>query len=285
MTNELPKISAHVDYVNLSGKYLTAPPRTAQEFERAGRSILSGMLGRAINLELGTQGGRYPFTVQDTSSGLVAAFSIVENQGYQVTATGKVCTRIDGHLQSILATSADHDMNLTRVDVALDVMDATETPLQVFQRLLVTGVPYNRKLRYEQSEDGDSCYIGSRTSDFMLRIYRKDVREGVSDMWVRYELECKHDASHAMLPFYRELVKIGVDKMFEFFKPDAVPPDLARARQLGGATVDLPSLHPATKSARLKWLLDTVIPSVQKLQASDPQEVTVFLKALSEALD
>lgn len=87
----------------------------------------------------------------------------------------------------------------TRVDVALDIIGGV-TGVGVYRTALKTGKAFTASRTWrgmEGSEGGNTLYIGSRSSERMVRVYDKKAEraakfEAISDSsWIRIELELK----------------------------------------------------------------------------------------------
>jgi len=87
---------------------------------------------------------------------------------------------------------------ITRIDCALDTFDIH---IHTFRDAARSGqiVTPGKTVRYLESfsDAGDTLYVGSRTSDRMLRVYNKSVEQG-SDLpiWTRVELEIKGELAN-----------------------------------------------------------------------------------------
>lgn len=83
---------------------------------------------------------------------------------------------------------------VTRLDVAIDVIDTDISPRQLYEQLKSgkgnTKGGRNYKM-WEKNDGGQTLYIGSRTSNIFLRIYDKGAELHTDDVWVRVELELK----------------------------------------------------------------------------------------------
>lgn len=95
----------------------------------------------------------------------------------------------------------------TRVDIALDMYN-TSASMRSFQHALETkrAITASRTWRNMQnSEGGHTLYIGSRTSERMVRVYDKkaerarEYEEIGSDSWIRVEAELKGDRARDFL--------------------------------------------------------------------------------------
>ena len=80
-----------------------------------------------------------------------------------------------------------------RIDIAIDCEDSGITP-QAYDALLDTGAAnaHGRQYHLEKYSDGSyTLYIGSRESDYHMRIYDKAMEQGIEGDIKRVELEIK----------------------------------------------------------------------------------------------
>nr|CRY94988.1 hypothetical protein [uncultured prokaryote] len=81
--------------------------------------------------------------------------------------------------------------SVTRIDIAVDVRGVGD-PEDIYQALLLgLGGTKAQKFTLLTGTTGKTCYVGSRMSEFYLRVYDKAAQMGIEGHWVRIELECK----------------------------------------------------------------------------------------------
>ena len=103
---------------------------------------------------------------------------------------------------------------VTRLDLALDDMGAQYFTVSEVKRYLDAG-QYSSRIRHigtitshdNGALSGETVYLGKRTSDFMLRVYNKQLEQNnnrvhlelplIETPWVRWEMELKRDAACA----------------------------------------------------------------------------------------
>lgn len=119
---------------------------------------------------------------------------------YQVSGTGLQQMYSDGLTEAdILKQLCSRQVKFTRLDYAFDVIDnENATPQSVYDYLmshnsrnLQTRFIHSNTPRAEIS-NADTCYLGSRRSSRMLRVYDKAKELRQAGLWTRIELELKH---------------------------------------------------------------------------------------------
>lgn len=149
--------------------------------------------------------------------------------GINTSISGKGCRYMESQGQDLwslvfrLARSAR--INITRLDLALD----TNVKLIDKIRAKIDKKEYiskSRSISYicksgKNSTRTETIYIGSRSSDLMIRIYDKAVEQGLAEIdWERWEIVLKKDKIKEAIP----LLKKGIsqtfkDILFTYFRP------------------------------------------------------------------
>lgn len=162
-----------------------------------------------------TKRGRYGYTA-GVQLGIGAAYWSPDNPGMKRTVEftgieldklrGMGCTAPD-LLRFVLAIK---DVKISRMDIALDIRNDTRASAKSFYLQWMAGVIKTRARRATLIGDtelvgpredqapqsrGDTCYIGSRQSEKMLRVYDKGLQLELPDKWVRMENELKDRAA------------------------------------------------------------------------------------------
>ena len=106
--------------------------------------------------------------------------------------------------QSILAWFLQNGGRFTRLDFAVDLMHseaqvtdlvlAWETDTMKTSAQSVTHIGGSTK----DESTGDTVYVGSRTSERVIRAYEKGIQLGTGDDWIRVEIECKKKRAQQM---------------------------------------------------------------------------------------
>lgn len=114
-------------------------------------------------------GSRRPYQYGDRSHSLGVSVWYGGQEHALIEISGKGCQRLarNGELDTVFSGAAKR---ATRVDIAIDYKTA-ERPLQFVER----GVSARIKSRsHMTSQTGETLYLGSRTSDRSVRVYRYD---------------------------------------------------------------------------------------------------------------
>lgn len=205
-----------LDYVRAT---LPAEPQVWQE--------LQGWLGELAERPIGWRGW-YDKSAAALDGGLVAWCSSAEMaqvEGILVDLPGRACACLGERLPDFLSWCCERG-RVRRCDFALD----DRAGLLTYERLrgavaateLVTrarGVMWQEGAESLTGErTGWTCYVGSRKSAWMVRIYDKraeQVARGVGDVgehWVRCELQANDDYADALA---REVLSQGIGAVVE----------------------------------------------------------------------
>lgn len=99
----------------------------------------------------------------------------------------------------IIRTAWSFGAKFTRIDVCYDDVSEAPTTVRDYAKLYESREYEGRTRTSRQVTDstgGHTLYIGSRTSERMMRIYDKGAERGLgNDWWVRHEIELKGDAA------------------------------------------------------------------------------------------
>lgn len=217
-------------------------------------------------------------------------------QGYSGAACPHICagTREDGHIFQASGAAADDARglglpwdNVPRVDVAVTVWYETDMAATIAHHARISrrfsagkGATGWKVTHIDGGEDGDTTYIGSRSSDTFIRVYdkwRESQRSEDYTYAIRYELECKGDAAaqvwaaaHRTAPGREYLAGLvrAVGAARGVFLPElpeavAVPPPAVRTVR-------------TDTERRLAWLRNQVAPSVAKLLTAGVSRDTIL---------
>lgn len=149
--------------------------------------------------------------------------------GINTSISGKGCRYMESQginlwfLLFRLARSAK--INITRLDLALD----TDIKLIDKIRANIDNKKYiskSRSISYicksgKESTRTETIYIGSRSSDLMIRIYDKAVEQGIEDInWERWEIVLKKDKIREAIPLLKkDISQTFRDILYTYFRP------------------------------------------------------------------
>jgi len=139
-------------------------------------------------------------------SGLQAQSNGQANMGSHVIIPGSALnTIVEQHsIEDLLAGLLAAQAKFSRIDLALDVINDPSFVVSDLHKQAIMGniVTQSRAITYMQSgTEGQTLYIGSRTSDRFVRIYnkaaeQKAIGKDAPDAWVRIEIELKADRAN-----------------------------------------------------------------------------------------
>lgn len=194
-------------------------------------------------------------------------FGTHPNQGYMLVAWGAAA-------DMVWPMSCPVAKNITRVDLAVTVELARKDPYLALNGYTANQRPGKRQYALIQNtRNGRTLYVGSRSSDQFGRLYDKGVKDyGLSPgtVW-RYEIELKNKSVN------QQLMKRLVDRwrlhgvanedilsyVHQWFSVRGVSPKFSAM----GRGLPRPELEATVTSAekKLRWLSAQVAPTVQKL--------------------
>jgi len=210
-------------------------------------------------------------------------------QGYVGYSCGpcQVGERPDGTIVR-LSSKAAHDWlqsgfpaghNVSRIDVAMTVWGVSDQSVQIAlhsaeaeaERKTLQSRPFKVRL-IDGKGDGDTLYVGSRSSDLFVRIYDKEREQKDDEQWksaLRYECECKEDMAKRV---YERCVFGGYSAancaqvlIGLLARRGILPVD---ARGVRGAHIPPTNIPKSSVESSLSWLEEQVSPTVRKLIAA-----------------
>jgi len=102
----------------------------------------------------------------------------------------------------VLSTALQHGCSLKRVDLAHDFNNGEVSVAEIRKQTLIgmdCGAVRRRKHNSFEGSDGDTFYVGSRSSDLYGRAYDKGLQLNLEEFkrgeWVRVEFEAKGDVA------------------------------------------------------------------------------------------
>lgn len=152
-----------------------------------------------------------------------------QGMGINTCISGKGCRYMESQgidLWSLLFRLAQSaKINITRLDLALD----TSFKLIDKIRASIDNKKYiskSRSISYicksgKESTRTETIYIGSRSSDLMIRIYDKAVEQGIEDInWERWEIVLKKDKIREAIPLLKkDISQTFRDILYTYFRP------------------------------------------------------------------
>jgi len=190
------EFSVSFDYLTITGKHAFSFENSVFAHRVAASALWARMEELGIEhsrvWESGSRHPFYEFTFRDDDYKIDAFMSLDgETQGWMIRLGGEAL-RMQPYPAQIIAAAKRAGCRITRLDVAFDFIGCEETTDAVYAayegrqkagRTLKTQVIY--------SSTGTTFYLGSRSSERMLRIYDKGRQQGLDVTWTRIELELK----------------------------------------------------------------------------------------------
>lgn len=152
-----------------------------------------------------------------------------QGMGINTSISGKGCRYMESqgiNLWSLvfrLAQSAR--INITRVDIALD------TDIKLIDKIRASidtqkYISKSRSISYicksgKVSTRTETIYLGSRSSDLMIRIYDKAIEQGISDIdWERWEIVLKKEKIIEAIPLLKkDISQTFKNILYTYFRP------------------------------------------------------------------
>ena len=149
--------------------------------------------------------------------------------GVNTSISGKGCRYMESQGQDlwslVFRLSRSDKINVTRLDLALD----TDIKLIDKIRQKIDKKEYiskSRSISYicksgAKSTRTETIYIGSRSSDLMIRIYDKAIEQGLEEIdWERWEIVLKKEKIKQAIPLLKQSISQSFkDILFTYFRP------------------------------------------------------------------
>lgn len=224
--------------------------------------------------------GFYQYVFKDKATGVTLALSDnIEHQGWRFVMSGGAAIN-DGERQKILQRAVDANMNVTRMDIAIDLTDTGITPERVDEMYRNEKHP-GRKISHDFKKrvKGDTFYLGSRDSAYFLRLYDKAKEQGLEEDWVRLELEMKDYAAQG----YKEICAYdpvqAVREMRRMIDLPGSKLDVLLSGLMDGVNRERPKA-PYTAGNVEVWFRETVSAAFRNLCKEDYEAATRVLEGL-----
>jgi len=198
-------------------------------------------------------------------------------QGVKVTMSGSYLLRIN--TREVIKSVVDNGLNVTRIDVSIDIHDSECKVTQFYDEYRAghTGRKYVTSL--VEGTTGATFYIGSRTSEKMVRIYDKAAEQGKEGDWIRFELECKGDtARSAIKSLYRGDYGVFAGVIASIYSV----PASALNRLFAGVIVEGEIKPEKNIGDGLGWWVKSVAPALSKLKRENSERYEIVLSILAD---
>lgn len=192
---------------------------------------------------------------------------------------------VDGVIKAMLAVPG---AKATRIDFAWDVEGFDADPDDLFDawsqgRMKTHAKKISRFV--ETGKDGTvkgkTVYIGSRTSQHMLRAYDKALEQGIEGDWLRVELEVKGASAHSAARAEAEYgpVQTTLEKVDRFVKIDGL--GWWDVFMSGRLEVNIDK-NPRKETDGRRWLVNVALPKVIEAYHDGDAQVVRAINALMD---
>jgi len=224
----------------------------------------------------------YRWAVVDTATGLTAHIpDKPEIQAVMLQASGKVCRALPD-VNGLIGSLLQDGWNFSRLDMALDVFESGWSIGHAYSAYqLYNQGNKQRKVTFIESRNGDTLYLGSRTSAKFYRVYNKGAEQRVDHDWIRIEAEYKQEAAIVAANALRETPLAWFGDVYRVFGQPEQGTMAHIWMEMGQPSESFPTTVPPTRDGRERWISGTVIPTLERMVRED---VDLFLETVEAAL-
>lgn len=237
-----------------------------------------GMGGEGIQVISPARFYRYGF--KDVESGVTLHIPLEpQNQGVMMVASGSACRQLRNAIEQAGKLLMD-GWNFSRVDMALDVFDAKQPVFGVkMQYGLCNAGNKQRKQTFIESRNGDTFYVGSRTSAKFYRVYDKGAEQRVDMDWIRVEAEYKQEAAINVIHEVTLNPTAWVSDVLRVMGENGWGGVYDALRDAKTVDVDIPTTSPGTQDNRERWIRQTVGGTIARLMVEDEELLIDIVRA------
>lgn len=197
--------------------------------------------------------------------------------GVNVVLTGQVLAKFDWfYVMNNLMVYGGH---FARIDLTVDVRDGNLDITELYETANSGQADCRaRNVTSVRSKTGDTCYIGSRTSERFMRIYDKAGEQGISGQdWKRVELELSGNAADNAASLIQMRGRRAIPGLLIDFAnfPSVSSWNMAFCEV---SPVSLPSAKKLSDTR--KWILERVTKTIAREIFLDPKFENEFLDEL-----
>lgn len=275
-----------VDWLSITGKLKKGEGDVGRnDFEWAAsfaRKICNAAIGREELLSPVPASRHYANSFIGLVSGIrVNIGGDIYKQGWQVVLSGGVCSKITDW-RAVAEFVAIWQARITRCDLKIDLIDGGVSPNQFRKEYEAQyGDDTPRQFSFVKSRNGDTVYLGSRSSERMMRVYDKAAEQGVRADWLRVEMEFKEGEAHRAFETYLNNPLAVAAEFADFIKGDCNGVYL-HLRRIARNAVSERQITPKTVGDTEKWLSGQVLASFEKLGLNDEAAMDRVFQRLHE---
>lgn len=192
--------------------------------------------------------------------------------------------RAGGKENEILKRLLENQGRASRVDLALDIKDDPRVSISELEASYRAGEIATRakaaRLVEDMATGGKTLYIGSRTSNSMVRFYDKAIQSGnLTELWMRMELEVKNQHAQRLIS---QIAGKGLQDSARFwfskykFKLDWY------LEILESMHLTRPPSDERNEGDKLWWLRFQVLPALRKLPHNEPKTLKWFITQVNQ---
>lgn len=239
----------------------------------AARSIAIQMWAQLgiTDTDLHLQGGRmrYPFIWLDRKSQTTMAISETPwRQGVMFVAGG-AATADTALTYRVMERAYEQGWHCTRIDIAADLRDTGVTVQDIYYAHSKEQPKERKKKTFITSARGDTFTLGSRQSNKYLRVYDKAAEQGLSEDWIRVELEYKGDTAPTALKLARNGAHNCVGDLVGFLGKTLTVIDESLKGMFTGNGDPIKAAK-KLQTNRERWIRETVFPAWRSWAQEQP---------------
>lgn len=278
-----------IDWLTLTGKsfwemYGASEPSLLAAKELAERLLDKVTEGNSL-VKVDRPSPHYTYGFVDVHSGLrVSVGKDLRQQGWMLQASGSTLNT-PARQKRLLTLAGQHGWNCSRLDFAVDVLDTTTKPKNIWMAWKHAHEGNAQKsITMIESPSGDTCYIGSRSSEKMIRCYDKGAEQNVDTPWLRIEMEFKGESAARAADAAQYNIANLVAPMQKFV--DVIGHPVLDAIWLVSPSDAADGYWPlAEKPPRERWFETDVMSALRKWAGEDKEAcLSWLLKAHDEAV-
>lgn len=275
-----------IDWITATRINVT-PPKSPAAARIIAREVVSQATGiDGLNLDPVSANRFYSYAFEHKLSGLRISISELNTQGVMLVFSGRTLNYFPSKM-ALLDNLIEYGFKITRIDFAMDMLDLdVDAGASIDEQYRGLSKSNKRRITTHQSNGQmTGLNIGSRQSEFYMRIYDKGIEQGVVANWLRCEIEIKGTASHPYaLAYSAKGSSSYLVKMLEMTDgQDTLIRDIMSANVLDESPYETITLERG-KSNTSGWLHTQVFPALVKYAVDDPMSFQGFLSALDTAV-
>jgi len=276
------KTRISVDWITASKTGLSTPQNTAEARVMA-RNIVADALGVDVSTIDSAQPQRfYTYSFIEPKTLIKVSMSELSSQGVVMVISGQSLSRVSSSI-GLLTNIIEDGWKVTRLDVAWDLIGADIPAAELIdEQLRETAKSSSRKIAsYQHAMNYTGFTVGSRKSEYFMRVYDKGLEQDVVANWLRCELEIKGDAAHPFACSYS--ARGGVEAVYKMIA-------MLGARDTYVTDTMSQTLTDESPYSEIKidrgerdtngWLYKQVYPALVKFARESPQAFGLYIDAV-----